>query len=78
MEMLIILNQKHFLYCIIFSDILLEKKIRTYGLLDKQQKQLFHKKLVISESYESSCVYYVWSAVALSIKAKYWDCQIWI
>lgn len=52
--MLIILNQKHFLYCIIFSDILLEKKIHTYGLLDKQQKQLFHKKLVISESYESS------------------------
>lgn len=40
MKMLIVLNQKHFLYCIIVSDIPFEKKIHTYGLLDKQQKQL--------------------------------------
>lgn len=40
MKMLIVLNQKPFLYCIIVSDIPFEKKIHTYGLLDKQQKQL--------------------------------------
>lgn len=80
----IIETQKLFWYCIIFSEILVEKNIHTYSLFDKLyiiQKQIsfvifigIYWKFWGSSCTFLDCVATLPVAINVNINVKYWDC----